>query len=158
MKYTTPFSDLIGDETVSVGNRVAGRPKPENLKELFSYRLNRLAHLSSTIAGRMNESSYGLHPRDWRLVGMLGAFGPMSLVTLARGADELDGCGVQLSLTSQGRALYRKVFPKAVERNEELLSVLSEADRAVVERALDRLTRHALSLLNAPGTQGATRR
>jgi DNA-binding MarR family transcriptional regulator len=127
----------------------------------------------------MNEEKYGMQARDWRVVAMLAAFGPMSLNTLARevnvdksqasrcvsdlisrglidrGADESDGRGVQLSLTREGRALYRKVFPKAVSRNEELLSVLSEADRAVLDRALDVLTRHALELLDE-GKRNAT--
>lgn len=148
------------------------REKPDNLKELFSYRLNRLAHLSSALAARMNQVKYGLQARDWRVIGMLAAFGPMSLNTLARevnvdksqasrcvadltsrglidrGADENDGRGVQLNLTREGRALYRKMFPKAVSRNEELLSILSEAEREVLNRALDQLTQHALHLLD----------
>jgi DNA-binding MarR family transcriptional regulator len=155
--------------------------RPANLKQLFSYRLNRLAHLSSALAARMNQEKYGMQARDWRVVAMLAAFGPMSLNTLARevnvdksqasrcvtdlitrglidrGADEKDGRGVQLSLTREGRALYRKVFPKAVSRNEELLSVLSAAEREVLDRALEVLTDHALDLLDE-GKRSAPRK
>ena len=62
---------------------------------------------------------------------------------LQRDSHETDGRGVQLSLTPQGKALYRKVFPRAVKRNEELLSVLTAQERAVLDRVLDRLTAHA---------------
>jgi len=147
------------------------RPVPANLKELFSYRLNRLAFVSSRIAARVNESQYELGSRDWRIIGLLGAFAPLSLNALAheanidksqasrsvaeliergyvkRGADESDGRGVRLDLTPQGRALYRKVFPKAVDRNEKMLSVLTDEEREVLERALDKLTDHAIGLL-----------
>jgi len=75
---------------------------------------------------------------------------------LQRESDESDGRGVQLSLTAQGRALYRKVFPRAVKRNEELLSVLSEEERAVLDRALDVLTSHAQKTL-AKSRQAAGR-
>jgi DNA-binding MarR family transcriptional regulator len=68
---------------------------------------------------------------------------------LRREADEADGRGVQLSLTPAGRTLYRKVLPKAVKRNEDLLSVLSAEERAVLDRALERLTTHALGMLES---------
>ncbi len=145
---------------------------PTNLKELFSYRLNRLAFVSSRMAAKTNESLYELGSRDWRIIGLLGAFAPLSLNALAheanidksqasrsvgeliergyvkRGADELDGRGVKLDLTPSGRALYRKVFPRAVERNEKMLSVLTEEEREVLERAIDKLTVHAIGMLD----------
>jgi DNA-binding MarR family transcriptional regulator len=147
------------------------RSPPTNLKELFSFRLNVLAHLSSKIAALVNDQEFGLDSREWRIIGLLGAFSPFSLQTLARevnvdksqasrivsgliergllqrGADENDGRGVQLSLTTQGKTLYRKVFPKAVKRNEAVLSVLSPNDRECLERALTLLTARAGELL-----------
>src|SRR5690606_14660250 len=149
------------------------RPNPVNLKELFSYRLNRLAHVSSRIASTVNESQFGLGPRDWRIIGLLGAFSPLSLNELAheanldksqasrsvsdliergyvnRGADATDGRGIQLSLTTKGKNLYRKVFPNSVERNEALLAVLSPDEREVLETALDKLTGHSIAMLTA---------
>jgi DNA-binding MarR family transcriptional regulator len=147
------------------------RQLPANLKELFSFRLNVLAHMSSKIAALVNEQEFELDSREWRIIGLLGAFSPFSLQALARevnvdksqasrivssliqrgllqrGADQTDGRGVQLSLTPQGRAIYRKVFPKAVKRNEALLSVLSENDRQCLERILMQLTEQAKRLL-----------
>ncbi|ANN77826.1 MarR family transcriptional regulator [Bordetella flabilis] len=149
----------------------AGKTRARNFKELISFRLNMLASTWSRLAAESNQRDFGLDPREWRIVGMLGTHAPMSLQGLAREvnldksqasrtvsdmiergllqreSDESDGRGVQLSLTSQGKALYRKVFPRAVRRNEELLSVLSEEERAVLDRALDVLTTHAQKTL-----------
>ncbi|OZI34726.1 MarR family transcriptional regulator [Bordetella genomosp. 10] len=145
--------------------------RARNFKELISFRLNILASTWSRLAAETNQREFGLDPREWRIVGMLGAYAPMSLQGLARevnldksqasrtvsdmiergllqrDSDESDGRSVQLSLTAQGKALYRKVFPRAVRRNEELLSVLSDEERAVLDRALDVLTAHAQKTL-----------
>ncbi len=144
---------------------------PRHFKELVSYRLNVLASAWSRLAEKSNEHDFALGPREWRILGMLGSYAPMSLQGLARevnvdksqasrsvsaliergllqrDSDETDGRGVQLSLTRQGMQLYRKVFPKAVKRNEELLSVLSPEEHAVLNRALDILTLHAQASL-----------
>lgn len=148
------------------------RQPPANLKELFSFRLNVLAYMSSKLAARAIQQEFELDSREWRIIGLLGAFSPFSLQTLAaevnvdksqasrivsgmiqrgllhRDADENDGRGVQLSLTPQGRALYRKIFPKAIKRNEALLSVLDDEDRVALERIMHKLTVRAGELLN----------
>ncbi|MBB1626767.1 MarR family winged helix-turn-helix transcriptional regulator [Achromobacter sp. UMC71] len=150
----------------------SARPVPQALKELFSYRLNRLAYVSSRIAAGLNESRYGVGPREWRIIALLGAAPEMSLNAVAREAnidksqasrtvseliergliqrstDSQDGRGVSLDLTRAGRALYEEIFPAAVERNEAMLSVLSPAERDAMERMLDKLTGHALDMLN----------
>jgi DNA-binding MarR family transcriptional regulator len=146
-------------------------PPAANLKELFSFRLNVLAHLSSKLAAHVNREDFGLDPREWRIVALLGAFAPLSLLTLARevdidksqasrmvseltergllkrNVDENDGRGVQLTLTSEGKALYRKVFPKALKRNQALLSVLTAEEQVVLDGMLERLTGHAVGML-----------
>ena len=67
---------------------------------------------------------------------------------IQRSADSQDGRGVSLDLTRNGRALYEEIFPAAIERNEDMLSVLSESEREAMERMLDKLTTHALEMLN----------
>ena len=66
----------------------SARPAPRALKELFSYRLNRLAYVSSRIAAGLNESRYGVGPREWRIIALLGAAPDMSLNAVAREAME----------------------------------------------------------------------
>lgn len=164
-------------------------PSPESaptvarhFKELVSFRLNMLANHWSRLAAESNQRDFDLDPREWRILGMLGAYAPMSLQGLARevnidkslasravslmidrgllrrGSDENDGRGVQLSLTTKGKNLYRKVFPKAVERNEALLSVLNPEEREVFERALTRLTEHAQQALAMDRVKASKRR
>ncbi len=159
----------------------APQPAARHFKELVSFRLNMLASAWSRLAAESNAREFGLDPREWRILGMLGASAPMSLQGLAReinvdksqasravsaliargllhrGADASDGRGVQLSLTREGRALYRKVFPRAARRNEELLSVLDAQERAVLESALDRLTAHAHATLARSREPGGRR-
>jgi DNA-binding MarR family transcriptional regulator len=158
------------------------RAQPSQLSELFSYRLNRLAYVSSRIAAGINESRYGVGPREWRIIALLGASAPMSLNALARAsnidksqvsrtvsdlierglvkrsADEQDARGIRLDLAGPGRTLYKKVFPAAVTRNETLLDVLSEDERALMEDMLDRLTAHALEMLNELKDEAPPRR
>ncbi|MDM9560712.1 MULTISPECIES: MarR family winged helix-turn-helix transcriptional regulator [Bordetella] len=160
----------------------AGRAAPAVLKDLFSYRLNRLAHVSSRIAAGLNESRYGVGPREWRIVALLGAAAPMSLNALAResnidksqasrtvaelidkklirrSADAEDGRGISLDLTAAGRRLYQEMFPAAVERNESLLQVLTATERDVLERALDKLTARALEMFHDARAEIPTRR
>ncbi|MBV7486586.1 MarR family winged helix-turn-helix transcriptional regulator [Bordetella sp. BOR01] len=160
----------------------AARAAPSQLKELFSYRLNRLAHVSSRIAAGLNESRYGVGPREWRIIALLGAAAPMSLNALAResnvdksqasravselierklirrSADAEDGRGISLDLTAAGRRLYQEMFPAAVMRNESLLQVLSPAERDTVERALDKLIERALEMFHDAKAEIPTRR
>jgi len=65
----------------------SARDQPTALKELFSYRLNRLAYVSSRIAAGLNESRYGVGPREWRIIALLGAAPDMSLNAVAREAN-----------------------------------------------------------------------
>lgn len=144
-----------------------------NFKDLVSFRLNMLANIWSRLAAEQNAQMFDIDPREWRIIGMLGAEAPMSLLALAkeihvdksqasrsvtalvernlveRASDEKDGRGVQLSLTRQGKALYRKIFPSAVKRNEQLLSVLSAEERDSLESMLLRLTAHAQQSLES---------
>ncbi len=160
----------------------AGAVRVGRLKDLMSFRLNILVNLWTRLATEMNQRDFGLDQREWRILGLLGGYAPLSLKSLAREAkldksqasrsvsamtergllrrdsDESDGRGVLLSLTPEGKALYRKVFPRAVKRNEELLSVLTPDERAVLEGALSRLTAHAQQALASSRQRGGVRR
>lgn len=146
---------------------------PTNIKELFSYRLNRLAFLSSAIAETLNQRHFGLDKQTWRILGLLGAFQPMSLKGLAkeanldksraskavtaltqrglveRRADENDGRGIQLSLSEAGQQLYAEVFPMALRRNDEILEALTPAQREEFDDILDKLIFKARIMLDS---------
>lgn len=159
----------------------AGVVPPRRLKDLMSFRLNILVNLWTRLAAERNAQDFGLDLREWRILGLLGGYAPLSLKALAREAkldksqasrsvsaliergflrrdsDESDGRGVLLSLTPEGKALYRRVFPRAVKRNEELLAVLSPEERAILEAALSRLTAHAQQALASRRATGTSR-
>jgi DNA-binding MarR family transcriptional regulator len=123
------------------------------ISDLMSHRLHQLATISSLSASMRYERKFGLTLLEWRAIGMLGGYAPLSLKELARRAgldksyasrtvsglidrgwvvserNDIDGRGVMLSLTESGHALYRKIFPDAVARNERMLSVLKPAQR-----------------------------
>lgn len=135
-------------------------PEPQNITDLLSFRLHQLASLSSVMATMRYERKFKLTLLEWRAIAMLGGFQPMSLKDLARRAgldksyasrtlaalierglvtsakSDSDGRGVMLNLSREGEALYRKVFPDAVSRNERLLQALSPAQREQLNELL----------------------
>jgi len=137
--------------------------QPENIKELFSYRLNRLAFLSSTLAESINQDLFGLDKQSWRFIGLLAAFAPMSLKTLAKEANidksraskavaslserglirrkssDSDGRSIQLSLSEEGEQLYASAFPIALRRNNEILDVLTAQEKEQFDVIIDKL-------------------
>ena len=62
---------------------------------------------------------------------------------LKRLIDAKDARGILLSLTAKGQATFERAFPSAVERNEALLKALTQQERVIFERCLDKLTLHA---------------
>jgi DNA-binding MarR family transcriptional regulator len=152
-------------------------PGPNNLKELFSFRLNVLTHRMSQLAALVNQEAFDLDTREWRILGLLGTIAPLSLQELAnevaidksqasrivtgliergllqRDTNDEDGRSIHLSLTTKGKNLYRKVFPQAAQRNENLLSVLNAKERKVVEEAIEKLSTKAIDMLTTAHRQ-----
>jgi DNA-binding MarR family transcriptional regulator len=126
---------------------------PRVITDLLSSRLHNLSGLSAASASLRVQRKFGLTLLEWRSIGMLGAFAPLSLKELASRAaldksyasrtvggliergivvserNDADGRGVVLSLTPQGQALYEKVLADAIARNERLLSPLNASQR-----------------------------
>jgi DNA-binding MarR family transcriptional regulator len=147
-------------------------PAPKVITDLLSSRLHALAGLSSASASLRVERKFGLTLLEWRSIAMLGAYAPLSLKELARRAaldksyasrtvsalierslivserSDADARGVMLSLTKEGEALYRKVFPDAVARNERLLGSLTADERKQLMKMLDSLTVSARRVLD----------
>jgi DNA-binding MarR family transcriptional regulator len=139
-------------------------PAPKVLTDLLSSRLHTLAGLSAASASLRVERKFGLALLEWRSIGMLGGFAPLSLKELARRAaldksyasrtvaglierglvvsekNDADARGVMLSLTKEGQTLYKKVFADAVARNERLLAPLSAEQRTHLMETLATLT------------------
>lgn len=144
---------------------------PRVITDLLSSRLHNLSGLSAASASLRVQRKFGLTLLEWRSIGMLGAFAPLSLKELASRAaldksyasrtvggliergivvserNDADGRGVMLSLTQDGKALYEKVLADAIARNERLLSPLSAPQREQLMAMLAAVTVSARKVL-----------
>lgn len=145
---------------------------PKVITDLLSSRLHNLAGLSAASASLRVQRKFNLTLLEWRSIGMLGAYAPLSLKELARRAaldksyasrtvsglierglvaserSDTDARAVMLSLTKAGDALYRKVIVDANARNERLLSPLSPQQRKQLMEMLAMLTTSARAVLD----------
>jgi DNA-binding MarR family transcriptional regulator len=141
-----------------------GMPSPRVMGDLLSARLHALANLSAATTSLRVERKFGLSLLEWRSLGQLGGYAPLSLKELGQRAgleksyasrmasalidrglvaserNDADGRGVVLSLTEEGTALYRRAFGDAVARNEKLLAPLRKEQRQQLMEMLGLLT------------------
>lgn len=154
------------------GTKHGPGPAPKVITDLLSSRLHNLAGLSAASASLRVQRKFNLTLLEWRSIGMLGAYAPLSLKELARRAaldksyasrtvsglierglvaserSDTDARAVMLSLTKAGDALYRKVIVDANARNERLLSPLSPEQRKQLMEMLAMLTASARAVLD----------
>ena len=133
------------------------------LEQFLTYRLHVLNKLSERGASERYQAKLGITLPEARLIAAVGAFGPFSVMELARhanldksqasraaealmrrglmqrNASEEDGRLVLVSLTPDGRALYRKVMPVARKWNVDLFASLDDKERDALARALDKV-------------------
>ena len=154
------------------GSKRSRGTAPQVITDLLSSRLHNLAGLSAASASLRVQRKFGLTLLEWRSIGMLGAFAPLSLKELARRAgldksyasrtvagliehglvvserNDADARGVMLSLTKEGENVYRKVLADAIARNERLLSPLTAEQRGQLMEMLAALTVSARRVLD----------
>jgi len=65
---------------------------------------------------------------------------------LLRKTDKKDNRAAYLSLTAQGKTLYQKIVPKALEWERQLISVLDASEQTTLMKILDKLDQHILSI------------
>ena len=65
---------------------------------------------------------------------------------VARSVDPEDGRGYLVSLQAEGLALYRRIVPMVLARQEYLFEGLDEAERSALERAMDQVLERARQL------------
>lgn len=140
------------------------------LEEFLPYRLNVCATLVSHALSRIYVERYRIGVPEWRVLVTLGQFGVMTgkaiglhsqmhktkvsrAVALlerrkmvARRANREDLREAFLSLTPSGEDIYREAAPIALDFARQLLEVVEPADRAALDRALQRLTERSEQL------------
>lgn len=139
--------------------------KEADIRDLFSFQLQRLAGLSTRIAALSIRPKYGITPREWRVLAVLKYLGEVPLQELAKHSGLLksqmsrtvsamiergyiaktanpdDGRSILLTLSPEGLDLSRKILDDSFQRNEEMLSTLSHAEQQILVELLRRVTR-----------------
>jgi DNA-binding MarR family transcriptional regulator len=133
------------------------------LEQFLTYRLHVLNKLAERGIGERYQQKLGVTLPEARVIASVGSFGPFSIMELARHANldksqasraaealikqglvqreasEEDGRVVLISLTTDGRVLYRKIMPIARKWNVDLFDCLNEEEKAAFGDALDRI-------------------
>jgi DNA-binding MarR family transcriptional regulator len=147
-------------------NLPAAQPETEpglELERFLPYRLSVLSNRISTAIARVYVRRFALTVPEWRVMAVLGRFGPMSAnavcertamdkVRVSRAVSRLAAAGrlerrtdtadrrrALLKLTPRGRAVYDEIGPLALAVESRLLAQLSPADRADLARLLPKL-------------------
>lgn len=136
------------------------------LDQFLTYRLHVLNKLSERGISERYQSKLDVTLPEARIIAAVGSFGPFSVMDLARHANldksqasraaealikqglvmreasEDDGRVVLVSLTPEGRALYRRVMPVARKWNEDFFACLDESEQVSLSNALDKVIRN----------------
>ena len=139
------------------------------LEQFLTYRMHVLNKVSDRGISERYQTKLDITLPEARVIASVGSFGPFSIMDLAkhanldksqasRAAEALiqrgligreassdDGRFVLISLTQEGRALYRKVMPIARRWNADLFGCLDAAEQEAFGRALDKVIAHALA-------------
>ena len=142
-------------------------PRRAGLDQFLTYRLHILNKLNERSSSERIQAKLGITLPEARLIAAVGSFGPFSVMELARHANldksqasraadalmqrglmrrdasEQDGRLVLVSLTPDGRALYRRVMPIARKLNVDFFACLDERERNALSQILDKLIAHA---------------
>ncbi|MCW8906003.1 MAG: MarR family transcriptional regulator [Sedimenticola sp.] len=133
------------------------------LARFLPYRLAVLSHAVSRSIAMIYSNRFDISIQEWRIIANLGEREPLSAREIGehvdldkvqmsralgkltdkrlvlRGIDSRDKRRASLRLSARGRAVYERIIPIALQREEQLLSVLSEEERSQLQQILDKL-------------------
>ena len=143
------------------------------IRDLLSYRLHTVANLLSRGAELRYRRQFGVSLWEWRSIALLGSeASPTSLNGLARSAgidksqmsrvvsglarrgiisrevDALDGRGVRLGLSKEGRRIYSGLMRAAGQRDKAFIGCLSRTEKKTFDRALAKLASQAREFIH----------
>jgi DNA-binding MarR family transcriptional regulator len=145
-----------------------------DLEAFLPYRMSVLSNRISNAIARVYAKRFGLSIPEWRLIAVLGRFGPLSANGVAerthmdkvrvsravqrlldrglieRAMDTADRRRSILQLSPEGASIRAEVAPLALDIERRLLVPLSPADRADLDRVLALLEMSAASFLAEP--------
>jgi len=145
------------------------------LERFLPYRLSVLMLRISNAIAQSYERRFRLSVPEWRVMAVLGRFGPLSANGVAektqmdkvrvsravarlvaagrvsRRTDRIDRRRSILALTAAGEAIHREIVPHAERVEARLLAGLDEAERAALDRLLAKLEARAETPFVAEG-------
>jgi DNA-binding MarR family transcriptional regulator len=160
----TASKEKASDATVEPGD------SPLHLDRFIPYRLSVLSNTISMLIASVYEREFDLSIPQWRIMAVLARYPDLSAVEVAertamdkvavsraiqglltskrilRAFDKGDRRRSILRLSAAGQAVYTRVSPMALRYEEQLLSVLSQADQRTLDRLLTRLMDQAKSM------------
>lgn len=140
------------------------------LHRFFPYRLARLAETVSQATAQVYRERFSLTRDEWRVLAALHALGEAKTTRViehttldkmrvsralsrleadglvGRSADPEDRRGYLVRLLPPGATLFRRIVPMVQAREAFLLDALDDDERAIVDRALDKLQARAEQL------------
>jgi DNA-binding MarR family transcriptional regulator len=145
------------------------------LERFLPYRLSVLMLRISNAIARSYERRFRLSVPEWRVMAVLGRFGPLSANgvaektqmdkvrvsravarlmaagRLSRRTDRMDRRRSILALTAAGEAIHSEIVPHAERVEARLLAGLNEAERATLDQLLAKLEARAQTPFVAEG-------
>ena len=143
------------------------------LDRTVTHRLHTLSKLTDRVSQAAYLQEAGIPLNEGRCLAAVGAFAPLSVNDLARLANltkgqasraaqtlvdqglvdkqvsAVDGRGVVLKLTPQGRQTWRRLKALIQRRNEEIVACLDPSEREQFDQLLGRLVSHAAKAVEA---------
>lgn len=141
------------------------------LESRLSYRCSMVSARIARFLAPMWESRYGLSIDTWRIMAVIGRYGPVSAKEVAtrassdafhvsraierlarkklikRDVDPRDRRRAKLELTASGRAAHQAIGNTLTRVENELLAGLPARDQEILRRALATLDERALTLM-----------
>jgi DNA-binding MarR family transcriptional regulator len=146
------------------------------LDEFLPYRLSMAANVVSETVASAYQSAFGLAVPEWRLIAVIAEANAISQfeicrrtrmdkVTVSRAAILLAGRGLLLrtpnpndqrshvlALTKQGRKLYQRIAPRALDIEARIFGGFSASEMRSFVSMLARIDAAALAIERSPGS------
>lgn len=129
----------------------------------LTYRLKALTKIADRMSSEMSRDKLGVPYPEASIIAAIGTFGPQTVMDisrranldksqasrtveamlskeiLARTGNDKDGRSVIISLTAEGRKIFKKIGPTLDKRDNDLYQGLNEAERVALRFLLDKI-------------------
>ncbi|MEM7494157.1 MAG: MarR family winged helix-turn-helix transcriptional regulator [Pseudomonadota bacterium] len=142
---------------------------PLRLDDFLPYRLSVLSNAISTQIAHIYENEFSLSIWQWRIIAVLGEHSGLTATDVAqrtlmdkptvsravssliernlieRITDQEDRRRMPLTLTHDGKTIYKAVIPRALQCEEDVLAALDPREIAILHALLNRLSKAVAS-------------